>query len=68
METNAEQITNVRTKTDLSTHDFFYELPECLIAQTPAEKRDACRLMVLDCESGAVSHEIPPCGRRSARR
>jgi len=58
METNAEQITNVRTKTDLSTHDFFYELPECLIAQTPAEKRDACRLMVLDCESGAVSHKI----------
>ena len=58
METNAEQITNVRTKTDLSTHDFFYELPECLIAQTPAEKRDECRLMVLDRESGAVSHKI----------
>ena len=58
METNAEQITNVRTKTDLSTHDFFYELPECLIAQTPAEKRDECRMMVLDRESGAVSHKI----------
>ena len=58
MEKNAEQITNVRTETDLSTHDFFYELPECLIAQTPAEKRDECRLMVLDRESGAVSHKI----------
>ena len=58
MEKNAEQITNVRTKTDLSTHDFFYELPECLIAQTPAEKRDECRLMVLDRKSGAVSHKI----------
>ena len=58
MEKSAEQITNVRAKTDLSTHDFFYDLPEGLIAQTPAEKRDACRLMVLDRESGAVSHKI----------
>ncbi len=58
MEKTGASITNVRTKTDLSTRDFFYELPEALIAQTPAEKRDECRLMVLDRESGAVSHKI----------
>ena len=28
--------------------DFYYDLPEALIAQTPAEKRDMSRLMVID--------------------
>ena len=36
--------------------DFYYELPPELIAQTPLERRDASRLMVLDRESGEVSH------------
>ena len=36
--------------------DFFYELPEELIAQTPIERRDGSRLMVLDKTTGAVSH------------
>ena len=36
--------------------DFFYELPEELIAQTPIERRDGSRLMVLDRTTGAVSH------------
>ena len=40
----------------MKTHDFFYELPEELIAQTPLEKRDNSRLMVLDKENGQVSH------------
>ena len=30
------------------TKDFYYDLPEELIAQTPLEKRDTSRLMVLD--------------------
>lgn len=38
------------------THDFYYDLPEELIAQTPLEKRDSSRLMVLDRETGAVAH------------
>lgn len=42
---------------NLKTHDFFYELPEELIAQTPLEKRDTSRLMVLDRETGAVTHK-----------
>ena len=36
--------------------DFFYELPEELIAQTPIEQRDGSRLMTLDKKTGAVSH------------
>ena len=36
--------------------DFFYELPEELIAQTPLEKRDESRLLVLDRKTGALEH------------
>ncbi|MBP3305389.1 MAG: tRNA preQ1(34) S-adenosylmethionine ribosyltransferase-isomerase QueA [Oscillospiraceae bacterium] len=41
----------------MKTSDFWYDLPEELIAQTPLEKRDASRLMVLDRETGAVTHK-----------
>ena len=40
----------------MKTHDFFYELPPELIAQTPLERRDASRLLVLDKESGTWEH------------
>ena len=40
----------------MKTHDFFYDLPEELIAQTPLEKRDASRLLKLDRVTGAVEH------------
>ena len=40
----------------MKTHEFYYDLPEELIAQTPLEKRDHSRLMVLDRETGKVSH------------
>lgn len=50
-------ITNSRIPTELKTHDFYYELPEELIAQTPAEKRDGSRLLVLDRESGRTEHK-----------
>ena len=36
--------------------DFYYELPEELIAQTPLEKRDSSRLLHLDKETGAMEH------------
>lgn len=36
--------------------DFDYDLPEELIAQTPLEKRDESRLMVLDKETGEIEH------------
>ena len=50
-------ITNEKKATDLKTSDFFYHLPETLIAQHPAEKRDHSRLMVLDRESGSITHK-----------
>ena len=36
--------------------DFYFDLPEELIAQTPLQQRDQSRLMLLDKQSGAVSH------------
>ena len=40
----------------MKTHDFYYELPPELIAQTPIERRDASRLLALDKETGVWSH------------
>lgn len=42
----------------MKTSDFFYELPEELIAQTPVEPRNSSRLMVLHRESGEIEHKI----------
>ena len=42
----------------MKTSDFYYDLPKELIAQDPLRDRSASRLMVLDKESGAVSHHI----------
>lgn len=53
-----EEIVNERIATDLKTSDFYYELPEELIAQTPSSERDKCRLMVLDRKSGKIEHKI----------
>ena len=36
--------------------DFYYDLPEELIAQTPVEKRDTSRLMRLDKNTGEIAH------------
>ncbi len=41
----------------MKTSDFFYNLPEELIAQTPLEKRDNSRLLVLGKETGEVEHK-----------
>ena len=40
----------------MKTHDFYFDLPEELIAQTPLQRRDGSRLLVLDRESGAWEH------------
>ena len=40
----------------MKTHDFWYDLPEELIAQTPLQQRDTSRLLVLDRETGSVDH------------
>ena len=41
----------------MKTHDFWYDLPEELIAQTPLEKRDTSRLLVMDRQTGEVKHQ-----------
>ena len=40
----------------LKTYDFWYDLPEELIAQTPLQQRDTSRLLVLDRETGRITH------------
>ncbi len=50
-------IQNERVSTNLKTNDFYYDLPERLIAQSPTAVRDECRLMVLDSKTGEVSHK-----------
>lgn len=41
----------------MKTHDFYYELPPELIAQTPLDRRDASRLLVLDKNTGEWAHK-----------
>ena len=41
----------------MKTHDFWYDLPEELIAQTPLQKRDSSRLLVMERSSGKVEHK-----------
>ena len=40
----------------MNTSDFWYDLPEELIAQTPLKQRDASRMLHLDKETGAIEH------------
>ena len=40
----------------MKTSDFWYDLPEELIAQTPLEQRDTSRLLALDRMTGGISH------------
>lgn len=51
-------IKNSLTPTNLTLHDFYYELPEERIAQTPIEPRDSSRLMIIDRQKTGVEHKI----------
>ena len=42
----------------LSTADYYFDLPEELIAQDPMAKRDECRLLYMDKETGKVEHHV----------
>ncbi len=41
---------------DFATRDFWYDLPEELIAQTPLQQRDTSRLLVLSRDTGDIAH------------
>ena len=42
----------------MRTHDFFYELPQELIAQTPLSERDSSRLLVMNRADGSLEHRL----------
>ena len=51
-------IVNNKVQTELKTSDFYYDLPEELIAQHPSKIRDASRLLVVHRDSGELEHKI----------
>lgn len=57
MEILKHEIVNERIETNLKTEDFWYDLPQRLIAQSPEEKRDNSRLLVLNRKDGGMEHK-----------
>ncbi len=51
-------IDNQKSATDLSVKDFYYVLPEELIAQEPSEKRDGAKLMIINKKTGETEDKI----------
>ena len=47
----------LKTKNKMQLSDFDYTLPEELIAQTPSEKREECKMMVLDKNSQTIENK-----------
>ena len=41
---------------NMSLHDFYYDLPQELIAQDPLEDRSSSRLMHLSLKDGSIEH------------
>ncbi len=58
MEHQDNLIINERPQTRLDTHDFYFDLPQELIAQSPSAERDGCRMLVLHREDGTIEHRI----------
>lgn len=54
---NTYSIMSKQKGSKMRTSDFYYDLPNELIAQTPVEPRDFSRLMVLDRTTGEISHK-----------
>ena len=51
-------IKNNLPETELTLKDFYYDLPEDRIAQTPLEPRDSSRLMVIDRNKDTIEHKV----------
>ena len=49
-----ETVVNERVATELTTHDFWYDLPKELIAQEPANPRDSARRFRVDSDAGMI--------------
>ena len=47
----------METEQKISITEYDYELPKELIAQTPSEKRENCRMMVLDRNNQTIEHK-----------
>ncbi len=58
MEEKKTLIVNDRIDTELLASDFYFDLPQRLIAQSPTPERDKCRLMVLKREKKQLEHKI----------
>ena len=58
MNNESTLIVNERIKTSLQTSDFYYDLPEDRIAQSPSSVRDMCKLMVLDRATSTIEDKI----------
>jgi len=52
------RITKIERGIALKTSDFYFDLPQELIAQDPLEDRSSSRLMVLDRKTGEIEHHI----------
>ena len=42
----------------MDLHDFYYDLPQELIAQDPLEDRSSSRLLTLDKNTGEIGHDV----------
>ncbi len=51
-------ISNEKCATNLSTKDFYYDLPKELIAQEPSRERDQCRLLIAHRSTKTTEHKI----------
>ncbi len=49
---------NTDDKTGLRTKDYYFDLPQELIAQDPLEDRSSSRLLVMNKETGSLKHDI----------
>ncbi len=52
------QVTDTEKITELKKSDFYFDLPEELIAQDPLEDRSSSRLLVMDKHTGKIEHHI----------
>ena len=48
----------IQTQTGLRTADYWFDLPQELIAQDPMEDRDLSRMLVMNRKTGQIEHKI----------